>query len=386
VILDHFPAPTLAFGANAEALRGELRLWLSENAPGEPPENYKERIAAQVAWQAQLCAAGFVGLAWPTRYGGRGLGLDAEAVLAEELAGSDMPELINRIGVYMIGPTILDLSNEEHRARFLPGMLDASELWCQGFSEPNAGSDLAAIRTTAVQDGDDLLVNGQKVWTSRAGIARWCAALVRTDRDQARHRGLSMVIVDMRDPAVTVRPLPQILGEPHFSEVFFEDVRVPMGNVMGNLGEGWSVAMRMLSYERGLFVLERQIRLRRRLDEVARLVVAQGRAHDSSIRERIGRVHVDLQILEAQVYRSLAAQMAGTLRPGATSVDKLLMSHAYQELFALAADLLEPGAAVMKNEWTHDLLESRSTSIYGGTTEIQHGIVARQLLGLERAR
>jgi alkylation response protein AidB-like acyl-CoA dehydrogenase len=386
VILDHFPAPTLAFGVNAEELRSELRSWLRDNAPQEPPHSYKERIAAQIAWQAKLCAAGFVGLSWPTRYGGRGMAIDAEAVLAEELAGSDMPELINRIGVYMIGPTILDLSNEEHRARFLPGMLDASELWCQGFSEPNAGSDLAAIRTTAVRDGDDLVVNGQKVWTSRAAIARWCAALVRTDRDELRHRGLSMVIVDMKHPAVTIRPLPQILGEPHFSEVFFQDVRVPMDNVMGNPGEGWSVAMRMLSYERGLFVLERQIRLRRRLDEVARLVVAQGRAQDSSVRERIGRVHVELQILEAQVYRSLAAQAAGTLRPGATSVDKLLMSHVYQELFALAADLLGPGTAVTTNEWTHDLLESRSTSIYGGTTEIQYGIVARQLLGLERAR
>lgn len=386
MILDRFPAPTLEFGAVEHDLREELRTWLAANRPEELPPDYKQRIEAQVAWQSRLSDAGFVGLSWPVAYGGRGLGLAAEAVFAEELAGSGIPELINRIGVYMIGPTILDLGNDDHRARYLPGMLDASELWCQGFSEPNAGSDLAAVRTTGVRDGDHIVIDGQKVWTSRAGIARWCAALVRTDPDQPRHRGLSMVIVDMRDPAVTVRPLPQILGEPHFSEVFFEQVRVPAENVMGELGDGWSIAMRMLSYERGLFVLERQIRLRRRLDEIARLMVERGRADDSSVRERIGRVHVDLQLLEAQVYRSLADQLAGRLRPGATSVDKLLMSHVYQELFALAADLLDPPDAVTMNEWTHDLLESRSVSIYGGTTEIQHGIVARQLLGLKGAR
>ena len=307
-------------------------------------------------------------------------------MLAEELARSDMPELINRIGVYMIGPTLLDFAGDEQHARFLPGMLDATELWCQGFSEPEAGSDLAAVRTTAIRDGDQLVVNGQKVWTSRAAFARWCAALVRTDPQERRHRGLTMVIVDMRDPGITVRPLPQILGEPHFNEVFFEDVRVPVTDVIGAVGEGWRVAMQMLSYERGLFVLERQIRLRRRLDELAHRVIECGRDEDPSVQERLGLVHIDLQLLEAQVYRTLAAQLSGTLRAGATSVDKLLLSHVYQELFALATDLIGPNDAMTMNEWTHDLLESRAVSIYGGTTEVQHGIVARQLLGLSDAR
>jgi alkylation response protein AidB-like acyl-CoA dehydrogenase len=386
VILDRFPAPSLSFGPAETELRAEIRAWLRENATGEPPAEYGARIRRLVEWQAALHAAGFIGLSWPARYGGRGLGVAAEAVLAEELAGSDLPELINRIGVYMIGPTLLDFSGEEHHARFLPGMLDASELWCQGFSEPDAGSDLAAVRTSAVRAGDELSITGQKVWTSRAGIARWCAALVRTDRDERRHRGLSMAIVDMRSPGVTVRPLPQILGEPHFSEVFLEDVRVPVGDVIGELGDGWRVAMKMLSYERGLFVLERQIRLRRRLDELAALMVAAGRDGDGALQERIGRVDIDLQLLEAQVYRTLAAQRDGTLRGGATSVDKLLLSHVYQELFALAVDLIGGEQAVTANGWTHDLLESRSVSIYGGTTEVQHGIVARQLLGLRGAR
>jgi alkylation response protein AidB-like acyl-CoA dehydrogenase len=386
MILDAFPAPTLSFGEAEEQLRRDLRAWLRTNAPNALATDYHERLVQLVQWQKQLAGAGYIGLSWPERYGGRGLGLAAEAVLAEELAHTEMPELINRIGIYMVGPTLLDFGSEAQRERFLPGMLDASELWCQGFSEPDAGSDLAAVRTTAVPDGDELVLNGQKIWTSRAGIARWCAALVRTTREERKHRGLAMAIVDMRAPGITVRPLPQILGEPHFSEVFLDDVRVPRSDVIGELGDGWRVAMKMLSYERGLFVLERQIRLRRRLDELAMLVVRNGRANDVSVQERIGHVHIALALLEAQVYRTLAAQLAGTLREGATSVDKLLLSSAYQELFALAADLIGTPASAMMNAWTHDLLESRAVSIYGGTTEVQYGIVARQLLGLREAR
>jgi alkylation response protein AidB-like acyl-CoA dehydrogenase len=386
VILDAFPAPTLVFGPPEDDLREEIRAWLHANAAEDPPSDYAARLAVLTEWQRALHSAGFIGLSWPERYGGRGLGLAAEAVLAEELAGSAMPELINRIGVYMIGPTLMDFSGDDQCERFLPGMLDASELWCQGFSEPGAGSDLAAVRTSARRDGDELVINGQKVWTSRAGIARWCAALVRTDREERRHRGLSMAIVDMHGAGVAIQPLPQILGEPHFSEVFFDDARVAVSDVIGEIGDGWRVAMKMLSYERGLFVLERQIRLRRRLDQLAQAVVEQGRDGDASIQERIGRVHVHLQLLEAQVYRTLAGALAGTPRPGATSVDKLLLSHVYQELFALAVDVLGGRDAVTMNEWTHDLLESRAVSIYGGTTEVQHGIIARQLLGLRDAR
>jgi alkylation response protein AidB-like acyl-CoA dehydrogenase len=385
MILDAFPAPTLRFGPEEDALRERIRTWLAGRDPGEPPEEYGARIAAQIEWQRALHEAGLVGLSWPERYGGKGLGLAAEAVLAEELASSGVPELINRIGVYMVGPTLMDLASPELQERYLPGMLDASELWCQGFSEPEAGSDLANVRTTARVDGDELVIDGQKVWTSRAGIAQFCALLVRTDREQSRHRGLSMVIVDMRTPGITVRPLPQVLHEPHFNEVFFDGVRVPRENVIARPGDGWKVAMQMLSYERGLFVLERQIRLRGRFDELVDELVRSGRAGDPAVRERIGRVATGITLLESQVYRTLEAQRTGTLRPGATSIDKLLLSSVYQELFAAAADLLGPETARTTNGWTHDLLESRGVSIYGGTTEIQHGIVARQLLGLKEA-
>jgi alkylation response protein AidB-like acyl-CoA dehydrogenase len=382
MILDSFPSPTLSFGEAERELRERLRDWIAANDPGEVPEDYEERLRSGVRWQAALNDAGFIGLSWPREYGGHGLGLAAEAVLAEQMATSGQPELINRIGVYMIGPTMMDMDTEEHRRRFLPGMLDASELWCQGFSEPDAGSDLAAVRTSGRVDGDDLVINGQKVWTSRAHIARWCAALVRTEPGSQRHTGLSMAIVDMGAPGITVRALPQILGEPHFNEVFFDDVRVPAEDLIGRPGDGWRVAMQMLSYERGLFVLERQIRLRQRLDELADRLDRQ----DASVEERVGRVRCELDLLQAQAYRTLAAQRDGTLRSGATSVDKLLLSHVYQELFALGADVLGPEVALGLNDWTHDLLESRAVSIYGGSTEIQHGIVARQLLGISEAR
>ncbi|MHB1858916.1 MAG: acyl-CoA dehydrogenase family protein [Solirubrobacteraceae bacterium] len=450
--LDSFPAATLRFGKAESDLRERLRAWIATHdagelagdagelaseagelageagelagEAGEAPagaaakipadaaaevlasageleqgrgglgEDRDERLSGGIRWQAALHRAGFIGLSWPCEYGGGGLGLAAEAVLAEELAASGQPELINRIGVYMVGPTMMDLDSEEHRRRFLPGMLDASELWCQGFSEPDAGSDLAAVRTSGRIEGAELAIDGQKVWTSRAHVARWCAALVRTEPGSRRHRGLSMAIVDMRSPGVTVRALPQILGERHFNEVFFDDVRVPVEDVIGLPGEGWRVAMQMLSYERGLFVLERQIRLHRRLDE---LVEALLRGEDggsgslpaggrTAVLERAGRVRAALELLRAQAYRTLAAQRDGVLRSGATSVDKLLLTDVYQELFALAVDVLGPNVAMSMNGWTHDLLESRAVSIYGGSTEIQHGIVARQLLGLQEAR
>jgi alkylation response protein AidB-like acyl-CoA dehydrogenase len=380
VILDSFPAPTLEFGPREQELRERIREWIEAHDPGPPPEGYKERIAALTDWQRMLSEAGFVGLAWPRRYGGGGLDEAAEAVLAQELATTDMGELINRIAVYMVGPSLMELGSEEQRERFLPGMLDASELWCQGFSEPEAGSDLAAVRTFARREGDELVLNGHKVWTSRAGIAHWCAALVRTDRDAERHHGLSMAIVDMNAEGVEAVPLPQLLNEPHFNEVFFDDVRVPVTRVIGGLGDGWAAAMSMLSYERGLLMFERGIRLRRRFDELVDQVQQAGLGADQSVRERLGAVAADLTLVEAQAYRTLAARRAGTLRAGATSVDKLLLSRAYQRLFAVAVDVLGSEVARTRNEWTHDLLESRGTSIYGGTTEIQLNIVARQVV------
>lgn len=370
--------PTLGFDEASAGLRDEFRHWLEENDPGPAPSDYRARMAALTEWQHHLHEAGFIGLSWPTEFGGGGMGLTAEAVLCQELAATSMPQLINRLALYTWGPTILSRGTEAQKARFLPGMLDASEIWCQGFSEPDAGSDLAAVRTKAQVEGDTLIVNGQKVWTSRAEISRWNALLVRTDPSTKRHAGLALLIVDMQSPGVTVRPLLQMLGEPHFSEVYFDDVEVPRENVLGAVDDGWSVAMEAMGYERGLFVLERTTGLRRRLADLVHQLQNAGRIEDAV--GALGEIASKLDLLEAQVLRTLAHQESGTLAPGSSSVDKLFLADVYQELFATAFDLLADTGP--DSGWIHDLLESRSVSIYSGTSEIQRNVIARQLLGL----
>jgi alkylation response protein AidB-like acyl-CoA dehydrogenase len=372
---------TLRTGPREDALRSEIRSWIAAHDPGPPPHVYDDHMAALVAWQARLAEAGFIGVSWPERYGGRGLGLAAEAVFAEELANSSMPELVNRLAVYTWAPTLLEWGTEEQRERFLPGMRDASEVWCQSFSEPDAGSDLSSIRTRAVRDGDTFVVTGQKVWTSRANLSRWNALLVRTNPDAPPRHGLSILITDMTSPGIVVRPLLQMLHEPHFSEVFFDDVRVPVANVLGGIDNGWKVSMAAMTHERGLFVLERSIRLHRRLADLARALTARQQCSDRAV-AMLGDVVTRLEILQAKVYSSLAEQANGTLRNGATSVDKLLLAESDQALFAAAFDILGETVALEADGWSHDLLVSRSSSIYSGTSEIQRNVVARQLLGL----
>lgn len=375
----HLLVPSvLRLADDDERLRSRIRAWIADHDPAVQDLDYDVRFEALLAWQHDLHAAGFVGLSWPEPYGA-GLGLSSEVVLAEELAASSLPELINRLAVYTWGPTLIDHGTDEQRRRLLPGMLDATELWCQGFSEPEAGSDLSAVRTIARRDGDVFRVTGQKVWTSRAERSRWCALLARTDPDAQRHRGLTVLILDLTRPGVTVRPLRQIVGHPHFSEVFLDDVEVPVADVLGEVDDGWRIAMAAMAYERGLFVLERQIRLRRRLDD---LVDELDRRGSTAYRlAELGRISAELIVLESKVLRTLAEQSEGTLAPGATSVDKLFLAEVYQDLFSTAFDALAP-EGVVAGGWRDDLLESRSVSIYSGTSEIQREVIVRQLLGV----
>ena len=370
--------PTLRVESELNDLRLDLRQWFEKNDPGPQPSEYEARMAALTRWQRQIHRAGFVGLSWPTEFGGGGMGLAAEAVLCQELAATSMPQLINRLALYTWGPTILSRGTPAQKARFLPGMLDAGEIWCQGFSEPDAGSDLAAVRTRAHVSGDVLVVDGQKVWTSRAELSKWNALLVRTDPEGVRHSGLSVLIVDMGSPGVTVRPLLQMLGEPHFSEVFFDGVEVPLENVLGGLGNGWDVSMEAMAYERGLFVLERTTGLRRRLADLVDRLDALGKIEGAVA--SLGVLESKLDLLDAQVFRTLGHQENGTLVPGASSVDKLFLADVYQDIFATAFDHLSGEG--LDDGWIHDLLESRSVSIYSGTSEIQRNVIARQLLGL----
>ncbi len=374
---------TLLLGPAEEALRFDLRLWLQSHLPDTAPDDYYDRIRHLRKWQADLAKAGFVGVSWPKDFGGRGLGVAAEAAVATELAAAGAPELINRLALFTIAPTVLDYGTEKQRAELLPGMLDASEIWCQGFSEPGAGSDLAGIRTIARVDGDRLIVSGQKVWTTRADVATWCIALIRTEPGQARHRGLSLVAIPMATKGISRRPLLDINDHPHFAEVFFDDVEVPRANVIGELNDGWRVAMSLLGYERGLFALERLIQMQVAFNHLLDVMDASGRPLGA---ETVGRVSSQLAVLEAQVYQTLAAQAAGEIRPGQTAVDKLLLAEAVQSVFACAVDSLGPTAALEAGEWADGLFTSRSVSIYGGTSEIQRNVIARQLLGLPGER
>jgi len=374
----------LTFAPEHRALRTRLREWLTHNDSPPPPADFDARIAALADWQRRLHAAGFVGLSWPAEHGGADLGIAAEAVLAEELAGTGMPELVNRIALYTVGPAIQRWGTPEQARRFLPGMLDAGELWCQGFSEPGAGSDLAAVRTRAERVGDELVVTGQKVWTSRALWASWCALLVRTSGTPGDHSGLTLLALDMSAPGVTVRPLYQMLHEPHFTEVFLDEVRVPMADVIGTVDDGWRVAMSTMEFERGLFVLERQIGLRRHLGRLVDQVTRRGLTDAAAV--PLGECRAQLAALRAQTYRTLAELATGTARPGASSVDKLLLTECYQDLCATAFDLLGGDGVALADEWSHDLLESRSVGIYSGTTEVQRNVIARRVLDLPRGR
>jgi alkylation response protein AidB-like acyl-CoA dehydrogenase len=372
---------TLEFGPREEELRREIREWLAA-ADSEPMStDYMTRSHQLIEWQRRLFEAGFLGLSWPEEYGGKGMDISADAVLAEELALAGMPEIINRLALFTWAPPVLIFGTEEQKSRWLPAMLDASEIWCQGFSEPQAGSDLAAVRTKAVVDGDELVITGQKTWTSRAPLAKWNGMLVRTDPAEKRHRGLTVVVIDMESPGIELQPLLQITHQPDFSEVFFDDVRVPIENVLGEIGEGWKVAMKTMSFERGLYVLERQIRHRRELD---RLALQIGDGSEPAI-SRLGSLYALFEVLEAQVYRSLSSQASGTQQPGDTSVDRLMLSEAEQSLYATAYDLLGPEIANGEGDWAEPFLDSRGVSIYSGTSQIQRNIIADRLLRLPRS-
>lgn len=263
------------FTAEEEAFRADVRAWLRDNLPEnwetdpKEPEDEAERFAFRLGWERRLHAGGWSGLAWPREYGGRGGTMMQNAILQEELARANAPEAVNIIGRNLTAPTLMEHGTEAQKQRFLPKILSSEEIWCQGFSEPNSGSDLASLRCRAVIDGDHFVINGQKIWTSFAQYAQWCFVLARTDTSAPKHKGLSFILVDMHTPGITIRPLSQITGDSEFNEVFFDDVRVPRENLVGRLNEGWRIAMTTLTYERGPEeALPRLVRFRRDLDTI----------------------------------------------------------------------------------------------------------------------
>ena len=361
--------------------RSSLRAWLKANAPrSSSPEADDERFEFLQQWHRDLYAAGFIGLAWPTEYGGGGKSEVHEAILNEELGYAGAPPAPH---IGFLGRALLLFGSEDQKRRFLPGLLDGSEVWCQGFSEPDAGSDLASLQTAATLQDDRWVINGQKVWTSDAQHAHHCLLLARTDRDAPKHQGISALIVPMRSEGVRVVPLVQISGSREFCEVFFENVRIDAASVVGNPGDGWRIAMTTVAFERGPTDIGFTSRYSREVSTLEDRYRSGAFARDESTRSRIAEAYTAVEVLRVHVLRSLSARTEG-LAPGwESSIDKLLMTRVEQHLHHTIMDLSSPRAHLgLAPEVLHEYFFSRAQSIAGGTSEIQRNIIAHRGLGL----
>ena len=387
------------FTEREEAFRKEVRAWLERNLPEDlrgkafaASRADVEEVKRLRAWQKTMAEAGYVGMDWPVEFGGRGAPITEMVILYQEMARAESPQIVNRGGVSMLGPTLMKLGTPEQQKRFLPRIRTAEDLWCQGFSEPNAGSDLANLQTRAVLDGDHFVVNGQKVWTSMGHVADWCFLLVRTDPAAARHKGISFLLVDMKTPGITVRPLRQITGEAEFNETFFDNVRVPRANLVGQLNEGWSVAITTLAYERDLLTFIRHISLRNALHRLVKLTQSRGRGADPVVRQKIAELWIGEQALALNGYRSLTKILRGGQPGPEGSTSKLFWSQLDQELALAATHVIGPYSQIAEGsawapddgQWQFYELLARGSGIRAGTTEILRNILAERVLGLPK--
>jgi alkylation response protein AidB-like acyl-CoA dehydrogenase len=394
------------FQGGPERFRRVVRAWLAENLRGEfarlrgvgGPGREHEAFDERLAWDRHLAAAGLTCLGWPVEHGGRGASLAHRVVFHEEYAAVGAPARVNHFGEELLGPTLIAFGSPEQRVRFLPAIVAVRELWCQGYSEPGAGSDLAAVRTRAVLDGDEWVIDGQKVWTSLAHVADWCFLLARTERSASgtsigtadassgRHRGLSYLLVPMRQPGVQIRPITQLTGTAEFNEVFFTAARTAADLVVGGVGNGWRVALSTLATERGVSTLGQQVGFRRELDALVELARRTGVVDDPVLRDKLARARIGYEVMRAHARRTLGAD-----DPGAASVSKLVWAGWHRGLGELAmevlgaASLVAPGEPYDLDRWQRLFLFSRADTIYGGSDEIQRTILAERVLGLPRA-
>jgi alkylation response protein AidB-like acyl-CoA dehydrogenase len=377
-------------------LQEDIRGFLAAERPdaAHPPRSLDDRMEALRAWQARCYGAGYVGRAWPREFGGGGRPAAEQIVIDQELAAAGAPEFANVVGLDVLGPSLLRFGTDEQRRRYIPAILSAEEIWCQGFSEPDAGSDLASLRTRAEDRGDHFLVSGQKTWVSWGQFARWCGVLARTHDAGPKHRGISMLIVDMRAPGVELRPMTQITGHAEFCELFLDDVAVPRTNLLGELGDGWKIAMHTLGHERGTAALPRQVKLRTWLDRAVRVaaertVDGEPLIEDPGAQVALARAMVGVEVLRHHAYRTVGEFVrGGAVGPDSSSV-KLLMAEAEQRLAATALEVLgptiehaEPDAVDENDFWYETYLYSRAATVYGGTQQIQRNIIADRVLSL----
>jgi alkylation response protein AidB-like acyl-CoA dehydrogenase len=330
-------------------------------------------------------------VSWSQEYGGRGATLVEQAIYQEETIRAETPQIANVLGIAMGGPTVIAHGTEEQKQRYLAPILSADEIWCQGFSEPESGSDLASLKTRAVRDGDDWVVTGQKVWTTFAHHAKWCMLVARTDPEAPKHKGLTYFLMDMEQDAIDVRPLRQITGEAEFNELFINEARIPNENIVGGEGNGWMVAITTLMHERSTLAFGLQsavkVQLRQLIDLARATRVNGGSALDDPLfRDRIAQIYIESEVLRLNAYRGLTAIMKHGVPGPEGSLGKWQWAEVNQSLTELAMDIAGPAAAARFGEWTYRFLRARANSIEGGTTEILKNIVAERVLGLPRAR
>jgi alkylation response protein AidB-like acyl-CoA dehydrogenase len=395
----------LDFTPAEQAYRREVRAWLERNVPSWwrerkedrdelPGDSLFERLRA---WHRDLYDAGYVGVTWPKEYGGRGLGQIENAILQDELALAEAPPTVNGLGIGLCGPALIHHGTPEQKKRFLLPMLRAEEIWCQGYSEPGAGSDLANLATRAELKDERYVVNGQKIWTSQAHLADWIFCLVRTNPGAERHDGIGFLLIDMRSPGIEVAPLVQITGNRHFSQVFFKDVEVPRENMVGAPTEGWRVANTVLGYERGANTLSRYTAYRRRLAQLTDLARRAGpggrsRSGDPRVRQTLAQLAIEVEVLRLNSLRQLT-RLAQGQKPGPeSSIQKLYWSELDQRLARAGAELAGAFGTLAKvspralegGRWGQRDLQARAVSIFAGTSEIQRNIIAERVLGLPR--
>jgi alkylation response protein AidB-like acyl-CoA dehydrogenase len=378
----------LTFSDEELAFREEFRAWLADNPPPPDPGKVADeaRNAWRAAWQRQLYEGGWAAPGWPAEYGGRSATLTQSAIYFEELGRARVPLPANVLGLLLGGPTLMVWGTDEQKERYLAPILSADEIWCQGFSEPDAGSDLASLKTRAVKDGDDWVVTGQKVWTSAAQYSKWCMLVARTDPDAPKHKGLTYFLMDMEQEEVQVRPLRQITGEAEFNELFIEGARIPDENVIGGVGNGWKVALTTLMNERAGLGFTLQIRLRQLLDDLIAVAGERGLLDDARYADQLAELHARCEAIRLMAWKGLTdAERYGQPGPEGSLV-KWLWSDTNQQATQLAADIVGADALVAGTTWSYELLRARGNSIEGGTTEILKNIVAERVLGLPRLK
>ena len=390
----------LTLSPSEEQFRDEVRTWIAANNPGPEPEGSLDEVMAfRREWQLKLHAAGWAGISWPKEYGGRGATLIEQAIFVGEAAAQEAPSPANVLGLAMGGPVIIAHGTDAQKQRYLEPILTGEEIWCQGFSEPESGSDLASLKTRAVKDGDEWVVTGQKVWTTFAQYAKWCMLVARTDPDAPKHQGLTYFLMDMEQEGVEAKPLVQITGEGEFNEVFMEEARIPEANVVGEVGAGWGVAITTLMNERAGLAFGAIAQIQNALGRLARLasevrVNGGSAADDAYYRQRIAQLHIEAETMRLNAYRGLTKTMQSGIPGPEGSLGKWQWADINQGLTELALEIegayapLARGAAqaVDNGAWQYGFLRSRANSIEGGTTDILKNIIAERVLGLPRLR